>query len=83
MTPELIESVLSNLADYIRKGDRKRIATEKSRDAWKNKALYLEDEVKRLVMKIPAPLNNAQRLLSRLKDRQKELELIIDGHEYK
>jgi len=64
ITPELIEDmvkVLSKLPDYIRKLDRKRIATEKSLEARKNKVQYLEDEIKRL------------------KDRQKELEFIIDG----
>jgi hypothetical protein len=64
ITPELIENmvkVLNKLPDYIRKLDRKRIATEKSLEARKNKVQHLEDEIKRL------------------KDRQKELELIIDG----
>ena len=60
MTPELIENVvnvLSNIPDYIRKLDRKRIAAEKSLDARKNKVQYLEDEVKRLVTKSLHPLN--------------------------
>ena len=60
MTPELIANminVLGNIPDYIRKLDKKRIATEKSLDAWKNKAQYLEDEVKRLVAKSLHPLN--------------------------
>lgn len=60
MTPELIRNVVnlfSNIPDYIRKLDRKRIAAEKSRDAWKNRAQYLEDEVKRSVTKSLHPLN--------------------------
>jgi archaellum component FlaC len=54
ITPELIGDmvkVLSKVPDYIRKLDRKRIATEKSLDARKNKIQYLEDEIKRLVTK--------------------------------
>ena len=86
ITPELIEDmvkVLSKVPDYIRKLDKKRIATEKSLDARKKKVQYLEDEIKRLVTKSRInPIDNAQRFLPRLKDRQKELELIIDG-EYK
>jgi hypothetical protein len=57
ITPELIENmvnVLSKIPDYIRKLDKKRIATEKSFDARKK---YLEDEVKRLVTKSLHPLN--------------------------
>ena len=53
ITPELIEDmvkVLSKVPDYIRKLERKRIATEKSLEARKNKVEYLEDEIKRLVM---------------------------------
>jgi hypothetical protein len=54
MTPELIENVvnvLSNIPDYIRKLDKKRISTEKSLDARKKKLQYLEDEVRRFVTK--------------------------------
>ena len=57
ITPELIEDmvkVLSKVPDYIRKLDKKRIATEKSLDARKKKVQYLEDEIKRIVTEIPA-----------------------------
>lgn len=57
ITPELIEDmvkVLSKVPDYIRKLDRKQIATEKSLNARKNRVQYLEDEIKRLVTEIPA-----------------------------
>ena len=60
MTPELIENmvkVLSKVPDYIRKLDKKRIATEKSLDARKNKVQSLEDEIKRLVTKSLHPLH--------------------------
>jgi archaellum component FlaC len=54
ITPELIGDmvkVLNKLPDYIRKLDRKRIASEKSLEARKNKIQHLEDEIKRLVTK--------------------------------
>lgn len=57
ITAELIEDmvkVLSKVPDYIRKLDRKQIATEKSLNARKNRVQYLEDEIKRLVTEIPA-----------------------------
>ena len=60
MTPELIGNmvnVFSNVPDYIRKLDRKRIAAERSLEARNNKIQYLEDEVQRLVMKSLHPLN--------------------------
>lgn len=47
MTPELIGNMVyafGNIPDYIRKIERKRIATEKSLDARKKKVQYLEDE---------------------------------------
>lgn len=43
--------VLENTPDYVRKLDRKRIAAEKSLDVRNRKIEYLEDEVKRFVMK--------------------------------
>lgn len=57
ITAELIEDmvkVLSKVPDYIRKLDRKQIATEKSLNSRKNRVQYLEDEIKRLVTEIPA-----------------------------
>ena len=82
MTPELIGNMLNVIPDYIRKVDRKRIAAEKSLDVRNKKIEYLETEVKRSVTKslyslvlIGCP--------ARLKDRQKELELIIADYESK
>ena len=60
ITPELIGNMINvfkNVPDYIRKLDRKRIAAERSLEARNNKIQYLEDEVKRLVMKSLHPLN--------------------------
>ncbi|KAF8813819.1 hypothetical protein BYT27DRAFT_6358101 [Phlegmacium glaucopus] len=89
LTPELIGSmvnVLGSIPDYIRKLSRKLVAAEKSRDARTKKIEYLEDEVKRSVMKSLHPLNISKAprgRAARLRDRQKELELIIAGYEGK
>jgi archaellum component FlaC len=50
VTTELIELV-NVIPDYIRKLDKRRIAAEKCLDARNKKIEYLEDEVKRFVMK--------------------------------
>jgi hypothetical protein len=82
MTPEMIGSMLNTIPDYFRKLDRNRIAAEKSLDVRNKKIEYLENEVKRSVIKslCSLMLNGCP---ARLKDRQKELELIIADYESK